>query len=120
MANTTVKVTKRDRYNEILAIVADKPELVAFIEHELELLDKKKASSSSSKRASAITAENKDRVLALIEAGKTTASDIARAMSTDEVLISTQKVTPILRALADEGVVAFEKVKGKMTYTLVG
>ena len=40
---TVRKPTKRDRFNELLAIDAVKvnDELVEFIEHELELLDKK-------------------------------------------------------------------------------
>ena len=39
----TTKITKRDRFNELLAIDAVKAnaELVEFIEHEIELLDKK-------------------------------------------------------------------------------
>ena len=37
------KLTKRDYFNSLLAIneVASRPELVKFIEHELELLEKK-------------------------------------------------------------------------------
>ncbi len=43
MSDTVRKPTKRDRFNELLAIDAVKAnaELVEFIEHELELLDKK-------------------------------------------------------------------------------
>ena len=46
MANSVVgekKITKRDRYNELLGIpaVAENEGLVEFINHEIELLDKK-------------------------------------------------------------------------------
>ena len=43
VATTDRKPTKRDRYNELLGIpaVAANDELVEFINHELELLDKK-------------------------------------------------------------------------------
>ena len=40
---TEKKITKRDRFNELLGIpaVAENEGLVEFIEHEIELLDKK-------------------------------------------------------------------------------
>ena len=43
------KVTKRDNFSAIIAVLesANKPELVAVMEHEIELLDKKKASAST-------------------------------------------------------------------------
>lgn len=44
MANK--RKTKREFYNEIKAIVKDNEELVKFIDHELELLDKKHNKSS--------------------------------------------------------------------------
>ena len=39
-------MTKRENYTAIRAIVADNAELVAFIDHELELLDKKNSKRS--------------------------------------------------------------------------
>ena len=43
---TTSKMTKKDYFNELRTIVIDNEELVAFIDRELELLNRK----SSSKR----------------------------------------------------------------------
>ena len=40
-AQNTVKVTKRMRFEQIKSLVSDNEELVAFIDHEIELLDKK-------------------------------------------------------------------------------
>ena len=40
-AQNTVKVTKRMRFEQIKSLVGDNEELVAFIDHEIELLDKK-------------------------------------------------------------------------------
>ena len=47
MENTqnTVKVTKRERFEQIKALVSDNAELVAFIDHEIELLNKKNSRS---------------------------------------------------------------------------
>ena len=44
----TIKITKNDRYNQLLAIeeVAANPDLVAFIEHEQELLSRKNATKN--------------------------------------------------------------------------
>ena len=43
---TIKKITKRDRFNALLALseVQADADLVAFIEHEIELLDKKNSS----------------------------------------------------------------------------
>ena len=52
---TTQKITKRDNFNELRSLVEtsmlsneDQDRLLAFIDHELELLDKRKASSAKS------------------------------------------------------------------------
>lgn len=52
MATTTKKTTKREHFTNLLAIpaVAENAELVAFINHELELLAKKNISSSGEKK----------------------------------------------------------------------
>jgi hypothetical protein len=54
MTNTTVKATKKDYFNMVKAIVEasevdNKAEIVAFIDHEVELLDKKSTKKSTSK-----------------------------------------------------------------------
>lgn len=67
------KTTKRDNFNAIIAVLkaADKADLVAVMEHEIELLDKKKASASS--KPTVRQAENagiKTAILAALEEGK--------------------------------------------------
>lgn len=44
-----IKVTKKERYAQIRDIVIDNPDLVAFIDHEIELLNKKNSKSGISK-----------------------------------------------------------------------
>lgn len=41
------KITKRERFEQIKALVADNPELVEFVEHEIELLSRKASKSAS-------------------------------------------------------------------------
>ena len=50
MAN---RITKRDNFNSIISILenADRPDLVAVMEHEIELLDRKSANRSTAPTA---------------------------------------------------------------------
>ena len=41
------KITKRERFEEIKALIADKPELVEFLDHEIELLARKTSKSAN-------------------------------------------------------------------------
>lgn len=43
------KITKKEYFAQLREIVADKPELVAFIDHEVELLNKKSAKGGTTK-----------------------------------------------------------------------
>ena len=45
----TKKMTKKEYFTQIKGIVADNAELVAFIDHEIELLDKKNSSKGQTK-----------------------------------------------------------------------
>ena len=47
------KITKREYFAQIREMVADNDELVAFIDHEVELLSKKNSSKGESKNAKA-------------------------------------------------------------------
>ena len=53
------KVTKREYFAQLREAVADKPELVAFIDHEVELLNKKNSGNSQTKtqKENAVIAE---------------------------------------------------------------
>lgn len=45
----TKKLTKRDYFAQLREMVIDKPELVAFIDHEVELLTRKNSGNSQTK-----------------------------------------------------------------------
>ena len=53
------KVTKREYFAQLREVVADNPELVAFIDHEVELLNKKNSGTSQTKtqKENAVIAE---------------------------------------------------------------
>lgn len=58
------KITKRDRFEEIKALLADHTELVEFIDHEIDLLDRKSSKTAketpAQKDAVAVTEIVKD------------------------------------------------------------
>lgn len=108
------KVTKRDNFNALLGIEAVKADeaLVAFIEHEIELLDKK---NSADKKPTATQVANKgikETLVASMEAGKRyTVTELLKAVG-DEALTN-QKVSALLRQLVAEGAVIKTEDKRK-------
>lgn len=100
--NKIVKVTKKDRFNQLLAIeeVKGNQDLVDFINHEIELLTRK---NSSEKKPTAAQLENEktaEVVLAtLVENGNgMTVTEIIKA-NKDLSEFTNQKITAILRNL---------------------
>lgn len=99
------KITKREVINKMLADenIKANPEFVAFLEHELELLDKKAEKRNKSDEELAENARLQTLVingLASIEKG--TVTEIQKTNS-ELAVLSNQKVTSILKALKEEG-----------------
>ena len=65
----TKKMTKKDYFNELLTIkeVAENEKLVAFIEHELELLAKKNSTASGDKKLTATQKANEELKVGILE-----------------------------------------------------
>ena len=107
---TTKKITKRDRFNALLSLseVQADAELVAFIEHEIELLDKK---NSSEKKPTAQQTAN-ESIKAAIVAGMTpnrlyTVSEIQKEIS-ECAELSNQRISALLRQMIGKEVVRTE------------
>ncbi len=109
-------VTKRERYIQILEYVAENEELVEFVNHEIELLNKK---SGSLKKPTARQTEN----VALTADIVTTLTVEDRPMTIKEIIAATpslaeitnQRVTHMLTALRNEGKVQRDYIK-KVAY----
>ena len=117
MANT--KMTKVEALNAIRTKVTDVPELVAFCDHELELLAKK-SEKSAEKRAEKADTYNAIRadvtkVLATAENGLTV-TDLIKEGGFD---VSNQKMTYILKAAIADGTVTKATIKGRTYYSVV-
>lgn len=101
----TKKMTKRDYFNALRTIVADNEELTAFIDRELELLERK--SKSGSKKPTKTQLENEklkaDIMVALTEAD--TMLNIKELMAVCPTItkLSNQKITHLLTPLVNEG-----------------
>lgn len=105
----TKKVTKREYFAQLREVVADNPELVAFIDHEVELLNKKNSGNSQTKtqKENAVIAEM--LVEELAKAGKPiTITDL---MNESEVIqnyvlengnrLTNQKISAIFKQLGE-------------------
>ena len=123
MTNTSNrKPTKRDRFNALLAIpaVAEDAELVEFINHEIELLDKK---NTAERKPTAKQVENagfKTDILAWMEPDiKYLSADVAKGVpSIIAAGISPNRVTAMLTQLVNDGAVIRTEDKRKSYYSL--
>ena len=115
------KVTKRDNFNALLKIeeVASNEQLVEFINHELELLDKKSASHTTAKTANQKANEEikKTIVNELVRLGKSTISDIQKN-SEELAEYSNQKLSALVKQLVDNGEVVKTTDKKKSYFEI--
>lgn len=111
---TIKKITKRDNFNALLAIpaVTENAQLVSFIEHEIELLDKK---NSADKKPTAQQIANKGVMETIMQVlsengGLMTVTDVQKSNAALAEL-SNQRISALLRQLKDERKV--ERVEDK-------
>ena len=106
------KMTKREMYEQIKANYALTDEEVAFIDHELELLAKKNASTGERKPTATQKANEgvKDAIVDVLIANgeQMTVSEIVKVIDGD---YTNQKISALLRQLIADGKV--EKVVDK-------
>lgn len=116
----TNKMTKREVLNAMLenSVIAENPIFKAYCEHEIELLDNKKASKTMSK-TQARNEVLKVEILDLMAEGICyTCTNIVKMLNSEEVQ-STQKGTALLKSLADEGKVEIIRDKKSTFYKRV-
>ena len=116
----TKKITKRDRFNQLLAIaeVKENPALVEFIKHELELLEKK---NSSEKKPTATQIENegiKEVILDTLSADKGLTITEMQKANAELADLSNQKISALIRQLIADNLVVKEEIKRKAYFKL--
>ena len=97
MAN---KKTKREFFGEIREIVKDNTELVAFIDHELELLDKKTSAKSTKVNTEQVELMGKI-VNALNKIGRSVTISELQKENAEMAEYSNQKLSAMLKKLVD-------------------
>lgn len=107
-----VKITKRDNFMAIIEVLkeAGKDNLVAVMEHEIELLNKKHGESKAVAERKAQNVALADEVLAILAtADGMTATDVAKALS-ERVGgdYSNQKATALIKLLGDKVVATMD------------
>ena len=112
MANK--KLTKRDCFNSLLKIaeVQSNPDLVKFIEHELELLARK---NSSDKKPTAQQIENekvKQIILEILGDKTMTISEMQKS-NADLAELTNQRISALLTQMKDSGLIIREEIKRK-------
>ena len=124
MDNT--KMTKKDWFAMVREVVSkaemtevEKNGALAFIDREVELLNKKSSNSRDTKKQQENKALAEVVVAELAKLGKPMA--ISEMIKASEVLgaYSTQKLTPILKALKDEQRVVMTTEKKRNYYSVV-
>lgn len=113
MAN---KKTKRDLFLEVREAVAGNEELVAFVDHELELLDKK-ASTKSTKVNDEQVALMEKIVNALNEIGRSVTISELQKENAEMAEYSNQKLSAMLKKLVDNKQVTKMVDKKKSYFT---
>ena len=114
------KVTKREKFEMLKALVKDNAMLVEFIDHEIELLDNKKSkgnAKANEKMEQAV--ELVYSALVLVDKAVTASELIAQtdltALENESGVVSTQKISAMLKKLVDSGRVE-KLVDKKKTY----
>lgn len=119
----TKKVTKKDYFNAITAYLQGEDttisveDMLAFVEHEVELLSKKNATKKPNTKNDGVKAD----ILAVLATGdKFTVTEIIKANPTFvEQEMSTQKISAILKLLENDGKVVKTTDKKKSYYSIV-
>ena len=114
MAN---KKTKREFFGEIREIVKENTELVEFIDHELELLDKK--TSAKSTKVNTEQVELMEKIVnALNEIGRSVTISELQKENAEMAEYSNQKLSAMLKKLVDNKQVT-KMIDKKKSYFMV-
>lgn len=111
------KITKKEMFAQIREVVADNADMVAFIDHEIELLDRHKTGSRKPTATQIANEGIKDIILSVLTDKGQTVSEIMRA---DDALkeLSNQKITALLKQMCDSNIVIRDKDKKTTLFKL--
>ena len=117
----TTKMTKRDYFNAILAVLAtvedtDVSGLTAFVNHEIELLENKRSTAKPTKTQTENLAVKETIVSVLKGMGKPATISEMQKFSTDLAEFSCQKLSALLKQLVENDKTVTKVTEKKKTY----
>lgn len=117
---TEKKMTKKEMFQVLLAMdcVKERDDLVKFIEHEIELLDRKNGGNRKPTAQQVANEKIKDKILEVL-VKPMTATQTMKAIEPDfpEITLTTQRISALLRTLGEKGTGEVEKYTEKrVTY----
>ena len=117
----TTKMTKRDYFNAILAVLAtvedtDVSGLTAFVNHEIELLENKRSTTKPTKTQTENLAVKETIVSVLKEIGKPVTITEMQKFSADLAEFSCQKLSALLKQLVENDKTVTKVTEKKKTY----
>ena len=118
---TNTKLTKKEKFAMVLEMVSENEMLKDFIQHEIELLEKKV--NGSDKARAKKNAENEklkaDLLIALEEYGEpVTVTDFHDKSPSTVATLSVSKLTSLLTSLKNEGKVVRTEIKKRPYYSI--
>lgn len=111
-------MTKKEMFAQIISAYNLAEEEKAFLEHEIELLNRK---ASKDRKPTAKQQENaviKIDILNILEDGSKTCTEIAKVLTPKYEEISTNKVSALLKQMVDVGTVVRTMEKRKAYFSL--
>lgn len=119
MANK--KTTKREYYELIKSKLADNADIVAFCDHEIELLDNRKKTVDGEKKLTPKQKENLALVATILDNMEIdtiySISDMQRKIEVCKELTN-QKISSLIRQAMSDGTIERVEVKGKAFFKL--
>lgn len=119
MANK--KTTKREYYELIKSKLADNADIVAFCDHEIELLDNRKKTTDGEKKLTPKQKENLALVATILDNMELdtiySISDMQRKIEVCKELTN-QKISSLIRQAMADGTIERVEVKGKAFFKL--
>ena len=108
-------MTKKEMFVAIKAMVSENEEMVAFLDHEIELLSKKRSDNSKAKAESDARAEKVFNALAEMDKPVTIAELKANTSDEDVASWTSQRISALFRNLGDKVVKTMNKGKAYFT-----
>jgi hypothetical protein len=113
-----IPMTKREYFAVIRNIVSDNADLVAFVDHEVELLDKK---NSAPKKPTAKQLDNENYKVAILEylakaTEPATVGEIQKEVFGED--LTNQRVSALITALKNDGKIVRSVVGRKAVFSL--